>query len=149
MRRHYLLSIGGLTALSSLVLSLLFLYSFFGWGAEFGIALILAVASLLWESLGYIFLAFVGLLLVYHRVGGIFGLTALVFAICAVEGLYLSKRNAPLEHYYVLFGGAFLAVPVYYFAYVLSFYTPSFVNTEVAALFAVLLYVLIYIIIKR
>jgi len=44
MRRHYLLSIGGLTALSSLVLSLLFLYSFFGWGAEFGIALILAAS---------------------------------------------------------------------------------------------------------
>ncbi|WP_457742925.1 hypothetical protein [Thermococcus sp.] len=149
MRKNYFLSVGGLTVISSLGLSLLFLYSFFGWSVEFGIALILAVTSLLWESLGYVFLAFVGLLLVYHRVGGVFGLTTLVFSLCAVESLYLSKRNAPLEHYYVLFGGTFLSIPLYYFAYVLSFYTPSFVNTAVAALFVVLLYILIYIVIKR
>jgi len=130
-------------------LFLIMAYSSLGIGVELFLVLVPAVITFLWEPAGYIALTLLGVLLVYHSVGGFLGLMTLIFAIEYVESIYLAKRNAPLEHYYVLFAGTLLAVPVYYFAYLLSLYAPSLVNTVVAAIFLVLLYVLFYIIVKR
>jgi len=138
-----------LVSLGTFALTSLFVYLAFGPGLEALVVLVPALLTFLWEPAGYLSLSALGILLVYRSVGGFWGLITLVFAIEYVESVYLTKRNAPAEHYYVLFAGTMLAVPVYYFAYFLSFYVPSLVNTVVAALFAVFLYVLFYIVVKR
>jgi len=127
----------------------LFLYFDFGPGVELFVVLGLALLAVLWEPAGYVSLIVLGFFLVYRSIGGFIGIFTLVFAIQGVESIYLTRRNAPAEHYYILFAGTLLAVPLYYFAYLLSFYVPSFVNTVVASVFLVLLYVLFYIIVKR
>ncbi|MEO2151664.1 MAG: hypothetical protein ABGW50_03310 [Thermococcus sp.] len=130
-------------------LFLIMAYSSFGIGVELFLVLVPAVLAFLWEPAGYIALTLLGVLLVYHSVGGFPGLMTLIFAIEYVESIHLAKRNAPAEHYYVLLAGTLLAVPVYYFAYLLSLYAPSLVNTVVGAVFIVLLYVLFYLVVKR
>ncbi|WP_297467415.1 hypothetical protein [Thermococcus sp.] len=132
-----------------LALFVLFVYIDFGVGVETAIVLVLGFLAILWEPAGYFALTTLGFFLVYRSVGGFVGLFTLIFAIQYIESVYLTKRNAPAEHYYVLFAGTLLAVPVYYFAYLLSLYVPSFVNTAVASVFIALLYVLFYIIVKR
>ncbi|WP_297066005.1 hypothetical protein [Thermococcus sp.] len=132
-----------------LALFVLFIYIDFGVGVETAIVLVLGLLTLLWEPAGYFALTALGFFLVYRSVGGFVGLFTLIFAIQYIESVYLAKRNAPAEHYYVLFAGTLLAIPVYYFAYLLSLYAPSLVNTAVASVFIVLLYVLFYIIVKR
>ena len=132
-----------------LALFVLFAYIDFGVGVETAIVLVLGLLAILWEPAGYFALTALGFFLVYRSVGGFVGLFTLIFAIQYIESIYLTKRNAPAEHYYVLFAGTLLAVPVYYFAYLLSLYVPSFVNTAVASVFIALLYVLFYIIVKR
>ncbi|NJE54418.1 hypothetical protein [Thermococcus sp. 21S9] len=137
--------------LSAGVLSLFafFVYLDFGPGFEFLLVLGLSLVAPLWEPAGYFALASLGVLLVYRSLGGFIGLLTIIFAIQYVESLYLARRNAPISHYLVLLGGTLLAVPIYYFAYLLSIYTPSFVNTTLAAIFMVLLYVLFYIVVRR
>jgi hypothetical protein len=126
-----------------------FVYVDFGLSVETALVLGLALLTPIWEPAGYFALALLGVLLVYRSVGGVIGILTIVFAINYVESIYLAKRKAPAEHYHVLLAGTFLAVPVYYFAYLLSIYTPSFVNTALAAIFVVLLYVLFYIVVRR
>ncbi|WP_297551949.1 hypothetical protein [Thermococcus sp.] len=131
------------------ILFAFFVYMDFSPGIELILVLSLAIVAPLWESVGYLSLAFLGFLLVYRSIGGFVGIFTLIFAIEYVESIHLAKRNAPAEHYYVLFAGTLLAVPVYYFAYLLSLYAPSLVNTVVGAVFIVLLYVLFYLVVKR
>ncbi|AHL23378.1 hypothetical protein [Thermococcus nautili] len=126
-----------------------FVYMDFGPSIELILVLPLALVAPLWEPAGYLSLTFLGFLLVYRSIGGFVGIFTLIFAIQYVESIYLAKRSAPAEHYYVLFAGTLLAVPIYYFAYLLSLYTPSFVNTALAAIFVVLLYVLFYLLVRR
>ena len=127
----------------------LFVYLDFGLDIELILVLALALLTPLWEVAGYISLAFLGVLLVYHSIGSFLGLFSLIFAIQYVESIHLAKRSAPAEHYYVLFAGTLLAVPIYYFAHIASFYLPSLVNTAVAVLFVVVLYGLFYMVVRR
>jgi len=131
------------------VLFAFFVYADFGLGMELSVELALAFLAFLWEPAGYLALGFLGVFLVYRSIGGFLGLLTLIFAIQYVESVYLAKRDAPAEHYYVLFAGTLLAVPIYYFAYLMSFHVPSLVNTVVASVFVVSLYVLFYIVVKR
>ncbi|WP_297551018.1 hypothetical protein [Thermococcus sp.] len=131
------------------VLFVLFTYLDFGISPETMIVLIFSLLTPLWELAGYFALMALGFFLVYRSIGGFVGLFTLIFGIQYVESVYLTLRNAPPEHYYVLFAGTLLAIPVYYFAYLLSLYVPSLVNTAVASVFIVLLYVLFYIIVRR
>ncbi|WP_456422274.1 hypothetical protein [Thermococcus sp.] len=138
-----------LLSLSLFALLAVVVYLAFGFGFELVTVLAFLLLSPLWEPIGYVGLSLLGVLLVYRSVGGFLGLITLIFAIEYVESVSLAKRKAPAEHYYVLFAGTLLAVPIYYFAYLFSLYVPSLVNTVVSAVFIVLLYVLFYIAVKR
>jgi len=141
--------IGRLLSASLFALSSLMAYLAFGFGFELVTILAFLLLSPLWEPIGYVGLSLLGVLLVYRSVGGFLGIITLIFAIEYVESVGLAKRKAPAEHYYVLFAGTLLAVPIYYFVYLLSFHAPSLVNTAVSAVFIVLLYVLFYMVVKR
>ncbi|WP_297510203.1 hypothetical protein [Thermococcus sp.] len=108
----------------------------------------LAGLALLYEPLGYLFLAFLGSLLAYYRPSGVYPLLALSFGIIYVESAHLASRNVPLSHYVILFASVFLAVPLYYVLLFTSVFLPSLSNTLVAGLLMVSLYVLLYTILK-
>ena len=112
-------------------------------------AAFLSFLSFLWGSMGYVFLALLGILLVYRSVPGVYGLLTLSLSIIYVESLHLARRKAPLGHYVVLFASVLLAIPLYYTALMTSTFLPSLSNTSIAAIFIVSVYVLLYVVIKH
>ncbi|WP_297068705.1 hypothetical protein [Thermococcus sp.] len=116
---------------------------------ELAILFSAAFLSFLWGSMGYVFLALLGILLVYRSVPGVYGLLTLSLSIIYVESLHLARRKAPLGHYVVLFASVLLAIPLYYTALMTSTFLPSLSNTSIAAIFIVSVYVLLYVVIKH
>ncbi len=116
---------------------------------ELAILFSAAFLSFLWGSMGYVFLALLGTLLVYRSVPGVYGLLTLSLSIIYVESLHLARRKAPLGHYVVLFASVLLAIPLYYTALMTSTFLPSLSNTSIAAIFIVSVYVLLYVVIKH
>ncbi len=116
---------------------------------ELAILFSAAFLSFLWGSMGYVFLALLGTLLVYRSVPGVYGLLTLSLSIIYVESLHLARRKAPLGHYVVLFASVLLAIPLYYTALMTSTFLPSLSNTGIAAIFIVSVYVLLYVVIKH
>ena len=116
---------------------------------ELAILFSAAFLSFLWGSMGYVFLALLGTLLVYRSVPGVYGLLTLSLSIIYVESLHLARRKAPLGHYVVLFASVLLAIPLYYTALMTSAFLPSLSNTSIAAIFIVSVYVLLYVVIKH
>ncbi|WP_297500867.1 hypothetical protein [Thermococcus sp.] len=131
----------------TLALTLLLLYPLLpGWA--FLLSGVLAGPALLYEPLGYLFLALLGFLLAYYRPSSVYPLLALSFGIIYVESVHLADRKAPLIHYIVLFTSVFLAVPLYYLLLFASSFLPSLNNTAVAGLLLVSVYVLLYAVLK-
>ena len=108
----------------------------------------LAGLALLYEPLGYLFLAFLGSLLAYYRPSSLYPLLAISFGIIYVESVHLACRKAPMSHYVILFASVFLAIPLYYVLLFTSAFLPNLSNTLVAGLLMVALYVLLYTILK-
>ncbi|BAD86033.1 hypothetical membrane protein, conserved [Thermococcus kodakarensis KOD1] len=112
------------------------------------LSLALSLSILVWW-MGYAYLALLGIALVYHRLGGFYGLTLLSLGIIFVESLHLTRVGASMRHYGTLTAAVIMALPLYSVAYYLSAYLPSLVNTMVAALFVVSLYLLFYLVVRR
>lgn len=107
-----------------------------------------ALSFLFWWA-GYVYLAVLGIVLVYFNLGGLYGLFLLSLAIIFVESVHLTRIRAPMRHYGVLFVAVILAIPIYYIVRSISAYLPSLSNTTVAALFLVSLYLTFYFVLKR
>jgi len=111
--------------------------------------LIPALLAFLWLPAGYLSLTYLGFILVYLNPPGGVAVASLSFSLIYVESVYLMKRKAPFWHYLVLTASVILAVPLYYASAILSEFLPSLVNTVIAALFVVLLYLILYTVIRH
>ncbi len=140
--------IKGVLALSTLALAA-YLISLILSPAETLAFLLPALLAFLWPPAGYLSLTYLGFILVYHTPPGGVAVASLSFALIYVESVYLMKRKAPIWHYLVLTASVILAVPLYYVSAILSELLPSLVNTVIAALFVVILYILLYTVIRR
>ena len=140
--------IKGVLALSTLALAA-YLISLILNPAETLAFLLPALLAFLWPPAGYLSLTYLGFILVYRTPPGGVAVASLSFALIYVESVYLMKRKAPIWHYLVLTASVILAVPLYYVSAILSELLPSLVNTVIAALFVVILYILLYTVIRR
>ncbi|WP_456365357.1 hypothetical protein [Thermococcus sp.] len=108
-----------------------------------------ALLTFFWLPAGYLSLTYLGFILVYRTPPGGVAVASLSFSLIYVESVYLMKRKAPFWHYLVLTASVILAVPLYYASAILSDFLPSLVNTVIAALFVVTLYMLLYTVVRR
>ncbi|WP_297523685.1 hypothetical protein [Thermococcus sp.] len=141
-------AIRGALALSTLALAA-YLLSLILSPAEALAFILPALLAFLWPPAGYLSLTYLGFILVYRTPPGGVAVASLSFSLIYVESVYLMKRKAPLWHYIVLTASVILAVPLYYVSAILSGLLPSLVNTVIAALFVVILYMLLYTVIRR
>ncbi|WP_297417756.1 hypothetical protein [Thermococcus sp.] len=104
------------------------------------ILLPIGLLALRWYSMGLALFLSVSLYLIYHRIGGIYGLSVISLALLTAEMAYLDRKGAPKEHYLILLGAVLLAFPIYTLMVFLARFTPRLEVTGVAALFLVVLY---------
>jgi len=102
--------------------------------------LVLALPSLLSYFLGMFFLVVFIILLVYYKIGDIFGVLLVALALLFVESAYLDREKAPKEHYIILTVSVLLALPTYLFIRTLAVAMPRFEVTAIAMLILLTLY---------
>ncbi len=100
----------------------------------------IGLLALQWYSMGLVLLFSVSLYLIYHRIGGIYGLGVVSLALLTAEAAYLDRNEAPKEHYLVLLEAVLLTFPIYTLMALFAGFAPRLEVTGVAALFLVFLY---------
>lgn len=102
--------------------------------------LVLALPAFLSYSLGMFFLLAFIILLLYYKIGGMFGVLLVALALLFVESAYLDREKAPKEHYLILTVSVLLALPTYLFIRTLAVAMPRFEVTAIAMLILFTLY---------
>jgi len=102
--------------------------------------LVLALPAFLSYFLGVLFLVAFIILLLYYKIGGMFGVLLVSLALLFVESAYLDREKAPREHYLILAVSVLLALPTYLFIRTLAVAMPRFEVTAIAMLILLVLY---------
>ena len=100
----------------------------------------LALLSFFSYFLGAVLLVVTAFLLIYHKMGGIYGLGVMALVLLFVECAYLDREKAPLEHYAILLMAVLLALPTFVLMRSIAPLVPGFEATALAVLILVSLY---------